>query len=108
MDANPADAPTQAERRRFPLWFVHFNSTLRGMTITVLLVVGARLPHAISGDPGLRLLQVPGDLWMFAIIYSEWLHHRLRPWCPSCRPCDDGGDQEHAPDPALFGTKAGR
>lgn len=108
MDDIPADAPTQAEGRRFPLWFVHFNSTLRGMTITMLLVVGARLPHSIAGDPGLRLVQIPGDLWMFAIIYSEWLHHRLRPWCPYCRPWDDGGDEEHAPDPTLFGTKAGR
>jgi hypothetical protein len=48
---------------------------------------------------------IPGDLWMFAVIYTEWLHHRLRPWCPYCRPWDEGGDQELAPDPTLFGTK---
>lgn len=105
MDDVPADAPARAERQRFPLWFVHFNSTVQGLTATAMLVLGARLPHAITGDATLRLLQIPGDLWMFAIIYSEWLHHRLRPWCPYCRPWDEGGDEEPAPDPTSLGTK---
>ncbi|WP_285029790.1 hypothetical protein [Mycolicibacterium sp. lyk4-40-TYG-92] len=105
MNEVPADAPTRAERRKRSLRFAHFTSSLRGLPVTIMIVGGpVALGLAVYGTTPTVYL-IPGDLWMFAVIYTEWLHHRLRPWCPYCRPWDEGGDAEPAPDPTLFGTK---
>jgi hypothetical protein len=107
MNEVPADAPTQAERRRRSLRFAHFTSSLHGLPVTIAIVAGpAILSIAAHGATPLGYL-VPGDLWMFAVIYAEWLHHRLRPWCPYCRPWDEGGHEEPAPDPTLIDTRTG-
>jgi hypothetical protein len=105
MSEVPADAPTRAERRRRWLRFAHFTGSLGGLSITIMIVGGpAAVGIAMYGATPTRYF-IPGDLWMFAVIYTEWLHHRLRPWCPYCRPWDEGGNEEPALDPTLFGSK---
>lgn len=106
MEEVPADAPTRAERRRRSLRFAHFTGSPRGLPVTIMIVGGpAVVGIAMYGATPTRYF-IPSDLWMFAAIYAEWLHHRLRPWCPHCRPWDEGGDEEPAPGPTLFDTKA--
>ena len=107
MDEVPADAPTRAERRRPLLWLSHLSMSPMGIAIMAVVVVGPALLGFIAGQVT-RPLAIPGDLWLFAVIYVGWIHHRLRPWCPYCRPWDDEGDEEHSPDPNRFTTKTGR
>lgn len=96
----PADAPTEAERRLPLLRLAHFNMTVAGTAVfAVVVVVPPLLTAVLDGSPTDRLLYIPGDVWITAVIYSEWVHHRLRPWCPFCKPWDDEGDEEPAPDP---------
>lgn len=91
----PADAPTEAERRLPLLRLAHFGKTVAGTAVFAVVVVGPALLTALFDGAGTaRLLYIPGDLWITAVIYSEWMHHRLRPWCPFCRPWDDEGDEE--------------
>jgi hypothetical protein len=34
-----------------------------------------------------------------SVFASGIMHRRLRPWCPWCRPWDEGGDPELSPEP---------
>ena len=105
MQEVPATAPTQAERRRPLLRFSHFATTVGGTAAFAAVVfVPTLLADHFSGHVG-RSLYIPGDLWITAVIYCEWVHHRLRPWCPYCRPWDDDGDEEPAPDPTDSGER---
>lgn len=104
MDEVPADAPTMAQRRQLVLRMAHLSGSFTGLAImTVLLAVPTFLPLR---DDVTRLVAIPADLWLFAAIYSEWLHHRLRPWCPYCDRWDEDGDEEPSPDPITLDTKA--
>lgn len=105
MNEVPADAPVRADRYKWLLRFAHFTTTRLGILTAMViylapLVVGIIHPVIASHE----LLYVPTDLWFFAAIYTEWQHHRLRPWCPYCRRWDDGGDHEPAPDPTASNT----
>lgn len=105
MDTVPADAPTLAERRRGSLRFAHFVTTVPGILCLVAafvtpLAASAALPETVA-----RLTFIPSDLWTFAMIYTEWTHHRLRPWCPYCGRWDDFGDHEPSPDPTLSNSR---
>lgn len=108
MEEVPADAPMQAERRRPLLRFSHFANTAAGVAVLGILLVGPPLVAELRSTEMNPLLAAPGDLWLFTVIYTEWVHHRLRPWCPYCDPWDDEGDPEPAPDPTLFNTRTGR
>lgn len=102
----PDDAPVRAERQRGLLRLAHFNSQLKG--VAVMLAIAFLSPIVLAkllDDAHQNLSNAPADLWIFVFIYTEWLHHRLRPWCPYCRNWDDDGDPEPSPDPTTFGTK---
>jgi len=105
MDEVPVDAAALAHRRRRTLRFVHFAATLVGILTMIVLIGSPAIFGAVADGTIPRGYFIPGDAWTFALIYSVWQHHRLRPWCPYCRPWDEGGDEEPAPDPTLLGTK---
>lgn len=103
----PDDAPVRAERQRRLLRLAHFNGGWKGVvacTITLLILGRVVVELLLNGDH-LNLSTAPADILVFVLIYAEWLHHRLRPWCPYCRDWDDDGDPEPSPDPTTFGTK---
>ena len=47
----------------------------------------------------------PASVFFYTWCWSQWVHHRLRPWCPYCRDWGDGGDPEVVPDPDPAETK---
>ncbi len=108
MDEVPADAPVQAERRKRVLWFSH--QIVTGVGIFGLLVPAAAIAF-IGNHFGSQTIQhltrIPADILLFTSLYSTWLHHRLRPWCPYCHDWDEDGDPETSPDPSEFKTRAG-
>jgi len=106
MDDVPVDAPCLAQRRRRSLRFFHFATTLLATLVMVVILAGPAIFDATTPGTVTRTYCIPGDIWTFGLIYTAWQHHRLRPWCPYCRPWDEDGDEEPAPDPTLFGTKA--
>lgn len=103
MEEVHVDAPVRAERRRALLWFTHFMASGVGIA-AYLATFGVA---AVGTAFGVPLAKVPLDLMMFATLYSTWVHHRLRPWCPYCRNWDEDGEPEPAPDPSEFGTRTG-
>lgn len=106
MKEVPLDGPVRAETQRSLLKLAHFNGSWKSVIVTVaLVIVGPIIVELLLNGEHTSLSSVPSDLWIFALIYSNWLHHRLRPWCPYCRDWDDDGDPEPSPDPTTFGTK---
>lgn len=101
----PIAAPARAERQRSLLRFAHVAKSVIGCAVLAVVSVGPPLLAVLMPVEVPRLLYIPGDLWLVAIIYAEWVHHRLRPWCPFCDPWDEEGDEEPAPDPTWSGTK---
>ncbi|NMO04185.1 hypothetical protein HH308_23490 [Gordonia sp. TBRC 11910] len=95
IDAVPADAPTQARRRRRTLRLFHFTVSPPGIVTFAVLLVGM---WTLSAFHPSNWLSAPTDVWMFATVWSGWVHHRLRPWCPYCD-WEDGGYVEESPDP---------
>lgn len=105
MDDVPVGAPGLAQRRRRSLRLFHFSVTVLG-TLVMVVLIGSPAVFDVASDGSVpRAYFISGDIWTFALIYTAWQHHRLRPWCPYCRRWDEGGDEEPAPDPTLFGSK---
>lgn len=102
----PADAPARAARRRWLLWAAHHASHIAvlysGLAIAAWLITDATGWGAWPSP-----LYVPTDLAVSVLVISTWTHHRLRPWCPYCRPWDDGGPREPSPTPDPHGVKIG-
>ncbi|MGX1811466.1 hypothetical protein ACWIGI_37565 [Nocardia sp. NPDC055321] len=93
MEDVPPDAARQAQRYRWFLRFDHWSDKLRtiiafALVMTVGVIFYSWLPVAIAVDSFLTLT-----------MFSMWIHHRLRPWCPYCTPWDEGGQHEAIPDP---------
>ena len=105
VDEVPADAPVRAERRWLILKFAHFTGTVAGLIWTLGVCVPPLLAMIMLPRTEVPLLLVATDVWVFAMIYSHWVHDRLRPWCPHCRRWDDDGDHEPSPDPALYDAR---
>lgn len=104
----PADAPVRAQRCKGLLWFSHQMAT--GIGIFGLLVPAAAIGFAGNafGSPAIQnLAGVPLSVLLFTSLYSSWLHHRLRPWCPYCDDWDQDGEPEPSPDPSEFKTRTG-
>lgn len=108
MRSVPEDAPLRAATRRKRLW-LRTHHRLRGWRMSVsllaLMIVSTIVDRvwdapAVSG--AFTLIIVVG---IGAVIWSNWIHHRYRPWCPWCRRWDDGGHHEHSPDPVDNGEK---
>ncbi|EUA70463.1 hypothetical protein I540_3308 [Mycobacteroides abscessus subsp. bolletii 1513] len=105
MKEVPLDGPVRAETQRSLLKLAHFNGSWKSVTVTVaLVIVGPIIVDLLLNDEHTSLSSVPSDLWIFALIYSNWLHHRLRPWCPYCRDWDDDGD----PEPSRIRLRSAR
>jgi len=105
----PADAPVRAQRRKKLLWFTHAATSGVGLGVLVVLFVVVPLVGIVLGNPLIgKVARIPQDVALFAAIYTTWLHHRLRPWCPYFRDWDDDGDPEPSPGPSEFGTRSGR
>ncbi|GAD82178.1 hypothetical protein [Nocardia asteroides] len=95
----PADAGVRAERSQGLLWLRHSVSTApRMLLVLVALSVPVYLVH-VAGWP--RVVSLPVDALWATFMYSIWLHHRLRPWCPYCRDWDEEGEREPSPDPVT-------
>ncbi|WP_328714244.1 hypothetical protein [Nocardia salmonicida] len=95
----PADAGRRAERQQRLLWLRHWVSTTpRVLLVVVMISVPVFLVHAV-GLP--RVVSLPVDALWATFMYSVWLHHRLRPWCPYCRDWEHGGCLEPSPDPVT-------
>lgn len=95
----PADAGRRAERQQWLLWLRHWVSTTpRVLLVVVMISVPVFLVHSV-GLP--RVVSLPVDALWAAFMYSVWLHHRLRPWCPYCRDWDQDGAPEPSPDPVT-------
>lgn len=109
MEEVPANAAEIAERRRWALWF-HHRHDLRplssfGLLVGVLavgIIGGAKFGGTFFGEV---VCYIPNDVFLFSLIYSVWIHHRLRPWCPYCRGWDDDGPAELVPDPDPADSK---
>lgn len=101
MEEVPPDAAERAERRRFFLWFHHAVETYRWRSIVIYLgLVAIYFLGDRYGSYLVRVLtNIPIDAVFFSLVYSGWVHHRLRPWCPYCRRWDDDGPAERIPDP---------
>jgi len=104
----PADAPVQAERRKKVLWFSHQLTTRIGIFVLLVPAFAIATAGGCFGGPAIhRLARIPVDALVFSSLYSTWLHHRLRPWCPYCPHWDDDGEPEPSPDPSEFKTRTG-
>lgn len=109
MAGVPADAPVRAQRRKKLFWFFHLTTTGIGLGGLFAPVIGLAIVGSVFESPAIQqVTRVPLDILMFATIYTGWLHHQLRPWCPYCRDWDEDGNPEPAPDPSEFTTKIGR
>ncbi|MEU4318325.1 hypothetical protein AB0F85_14060 [Nocardia fluminea] len=104
MSEVPADAGHQAERQKRVLWLRHAaRSPFRMLAFLALLIVPAVLIHVLELP---RVLALPVDAFWCVFMYSVWLHHRLRPWCPYCREWGEGGGiHEPSPDPVVKATR---
>ncbi|MFC9432725.1 hypothetical protein [Nocardia sp. NPDC057030] len=98
----PADASSRAERQWWILLFNHGTSTVRGL-LGWFALLGATywFVHRLDFPP---VAQLPADVATFLYLYSCWLHHRLRPWCPYCPDWGGGGVAEPSPDPVTKAT----
>lgn len=110
MSEVPADAPVRAQRRRLLLWMSHRFLGWKwfvGWWIYQLAIAALRARlYPEHDDAQGAWLWIPADAAILVLVYSTWLHHRLRPWCPYCRRWDDGdGPHEAVPDPVDLGVK---
>lgn len=105
----PADAPVRAVRQRGLLRLAHTRGWLLFLVILGWFAVAAVIRWAAGWSlEDSSWLRAPADLFAFAWLWSEWVHHRYRPWCPYCRRWDDdGGPREPSPDPDRGGVKTG-
>ena len=108
MQNVPEDAPvrSQTPRNRKLMWL--FHSTL-GFRFLGMILLGAAVVSAIryfigSGAGETTWLNAPMDIFIVCVIWSQWKHHRYRPWCPYCK-WGDGGSHEAVPqgvpDPSM-------
>ncbi|WP_157163431.1 hypothetical protein [Nocardia aobensis] len=103
MQEVPDNAGERAEQRKPVLWLNHRMQNLRGILILSAAAVFSYGRFRL-GWP--RLLNLSVDALSLCYLYSIWLHHRLRPWCPYCRDWGDDGDiHEPSPDPIEKATR---
>ncbi|WP_280413170.1 hypothetical protein [Nocardia asiatica] len=104
MEEVPGDAAARAQRQSWLLRIAHsLDSFTRVMVWVALLVATATLATLLDLP---RVVHAPLDAFFALYLYSTWLHHKLRPWCPYCRRWDDGdGIHEPSPDPVEKATR---
>jgi hypothetical protein len=100
----PPNASSRAEREKRVLWLNHLLWTVTGTLAYCGLIIGTDVLVDRYELP--RWAELPADLVVITYMYSVWLHHKLRPWCPYCRNWgDDGGILEPSPDPVIKATR---
>jgi hypothetical protein len=106
MQEVPADAGPRAQRRWPILRLFHEGGRAYGLVGIIVLVAGLAGTRVLMERFGFpRAIRLPIDILWIAYLYSMWLHHRLRPWCPYCPDWgDDGGIREPSPDPVTKAT----
>lgn len=104
MQEVPADASARAQRQRWLLWVTHSLESPRKLAVWMGVVITSGVLIAAFDLP--RVADAPTDAYWLTYMYSMWLHHKLRPWCPYCRRWDDDGDiHEPSPDPVVKATR---
>lgn len=107
MRSVPVDAPAQAQRQMYLLWIFHYMTGWLFLGVMVgLAVVSSIFRVTLLGtiyEP--TWTRAPLDILIMGVIWSGWVHHKLRPWCPYCKDWDEGGEHEVVPDPLPTGTK---
>lgn len=104
MDEVPADAALLAQRRRPLLKYLHTLRTPRGVVISIATIIAIGVVIKVFDLP--RVVNLPIDAALTAYLYSVWLHHKVRPWCPYCRDWGEDGDiREPSPDPVVKATR---
>ncbi|WP_162625542.1 hypothetical protein [Mycolicibacterium llatzerense] len=104
IESVPKDAALRADGCRVPLRFAHFVESTAGILAMVTVCLVPVVATIILPAPTVDRVYLAVHMWVFAVIYADWTHGRLRPWCPFCRRWDDGGDHEPSPDPVLQRT----
>ena len=107
MQAVPEDAPVRAATRRKRFW-LRLNHIHLWWIIAVVVAWQAIqiVTTRVAGwDTTPGWMYMPADLLLVAVLWSNWQHHRYRPWCPWCRDWGSGGHPEHVPDPVNPATK---
>lgn len=104
LDSVPADAPRRAEGCWLPLKVAHFTGTAAGMSATVAVCMAPLVAMAMTSAATAGRVFMVAHMWVFTAIYADWIHSRLRCWCPFCPRWDDRGDDEPSPDPARHAT----
>jgi hypothetical protein len=107
MENVPDDAPSRAIRQRWVLWYSHRFLLILGVSLAYGFAVKTIRQHIYGAgwEQDGRWMYSPADLAYFLYYYSFWVHHKLRPWCPYCKPWDGGGDHERTPTPDPTGEK---
>jgi len=92
----PANPDASVARWRRALWLHHKPGLvlLAGALPVAVLLLGSHFPRWLSVASDVCILVVAGSAF-----WSGIMHRRLRPWCPWCKPWDEGGDSEAVPDP---------
>jgi hypothetical protein len=102
--ATPLDGPQTAQDRAATLRQAHRVYSVAYGVVEVVLGVAAIVAMVVlsmtPGTPNL-ITAIPVDV-LFGIAaieaYVLSVHRPLQPWCPQCH-WDDGGHEEHVPDP---------
>lgn len=88
MEETPLDPEVAVRRNTRFLWFAHhLTKTVVILWLISLIGVGL-LRRYVEFLHGAMWLNIPTDLFLMAMFWSSWQHHRLRPWCPYCRRWD--------------------
>lgn len=104
MSEVPADASHRAERQQWVLWVRHSLLSIPRAALCIAFFIGVGMLVSRYNLP--LVVNLPLDAFWSVFMYSIWLHHRLRPWCPHCPDWgDDGGISEPSPDPVVKATQ---
>jgi hypothetical protein len=108
MQDVPADAPVRVQRLLRLLRFEHWIAGWRYFAAFFGLVAITLGVRGLLGLPveAHRWMWAPTDLLVVTTLWSQWIHHRYRPWCPYCRDWGHGGTREPSPDPEIPGVRA--
>ena len=98
----PLDPGTEVKRHLWLLRIQHWGPMRTSLVFGGVLAFTLILPYLvhISKDSLVdRGALVPLDVVLFVSLFSSWIHHRLQPWCPYCKPWGEGGEEELVPGP---------
>lgn len=105
MSEVPENGSELAEKKMWWLWLHH----LRGWRYFALFGACVAWSFVNYIDPYSLVLRViadtPVSVFFFGLIWSLYVHHHLKLWCPWCRDDEGWGMVEEVPDPVNSNTK---